>query len=142
MRLRFRSSPLSRLSRNPVHARSCSGSAAFRVEVLESRIAPASAISAGLLHSEAIEPHDAVTLVSHGNLGTAAPVTGAIANADSQVSVTVSPSSVIEDGSGNLTYTFTRSGALTEALTVNFTAGGSASLASDYTQTGAVTFTI
>jgi uncharacterized protein YkwD len=45
----------------------------------------------------------------------------------------VSPASVSEDGPANLIYTFSRTGATTNALTVNYTAGGTATLGSDYT---------
>ncbi|PSF37136.1 hypothetical protein C7H19_11915 [Aphanothece hegewaldii CCALA 016] len=55
------------------------------------------------------------------------------------VKLTVSPSIVMEDGTDNLVYTFTRTGSLTEALTVNFNIAGTAT-SNDYTQTGA-TFT-
>jgi Bacterial Ig domain/Calx-beta domain len=58
------------------------------------------------------------------------------------VSVTVSPSSVLEDGPTNLVYTFTRDGSTANAMTVNFSVGGTASFTEpDYTQTGAATFT-
>src|SRR5204862_540968 len=59
-----------------------------------------------------------------------------------QVSVAVSPSSVAEDGATNLVYTFTRTGSTTNAMTVNFNVGGTASFTEpDYTQSGAATFT-
>ncbi|MCX7423823.1 MAG: hypothetical protein NT013_30385, partial [Planctomycetia bacterium] len=57
------------------------------------------------------------------------------------VSVTVSPMSVLEDGAANLVYTFTRTGGTNAAMTVNFTVGGTATLTTDYAQTGAATFT-
>jgi hypothetical protein len=57
------------------------------------------------------------------------------------LTVAVSPSSVTEDGATNLGYTFTRSGVAGGALTVNFTVGGTATFGTDYTQTGAATFT-
>ena len=41
-----------------------------------------------------------------------------------------------EDGTANLVYTFTRSGVTTNALTVNYTLGGTATLNTDYTRTG------
>jgi hypothetical protein len=56
------------------------------------------------------------------------------------VSVAVSPSAVNEDGATNLVYTFTRTDS-TEAQTVNFSVGGTATFNTDYTQTGAATFT-
>jgi Ca2+-binding RTX toxin-like protein len=49
-----------------------------------------------------------------------------------QVNVTVSPASLSESGSTNLTYTFTRSGDTNSALSVNFGVDGTAS-AADYT---------
>ncbi|WP_036389644.1 PA14 domain-containing protein, partial [Microcystis aeruginosa] len=52
------------------------------------------------------------------------------------VTLAVSPASVTEDGTANLIYTFTRSGVLTNALTVNYTIGGTATLNTDYTRTG------
>ena len=49
--------------------------------------------------------------------------------------------STTEDGAGNLVYTFTRNGVTTGALTVNFSINGTATFNTDYTQTGATTFT-
>ncbi|MCA2701868.1 MAG: DUF4347 domain-containing protein [Microcystis sp. M179S2] len=57
------------------------------------------------------------------------------------VTLAVSPSSVNEDGTTNLVYTFTRTGSTTSALTANYTVGGTATFSTDYTQTGAATFT-
>src|SRR2546423_151063 len=66
---------------------------------------------------------------------------GTIVNDDTAVSVTISaPSTVLEDGTQNLTYTFTRSPETSGNLTVNFSVGGTAMFGSDYTQTGAATF--
>ena len=56
------------------------------------------------------------------------------------VTVAVSPASVLEDGPDNLVYTFTRENPTTTALTVNFTVGGTASSSTDYVLTGATTF--
>jgi serralysin len=66
---------------------------------------------------------------------------GTITNDDTDVTVAVSPSSVEEDGAPNLVYTFTRNGVTTGPLTVNFSVGGTATFNTDYTQTGAATFT-
>jgi hypothetical protein len=66
---------------------------------------------------------------------------GTITTDDTDVTLAVSPASVSEDGSANLVYTFTRNGITTGPLTVNFSVGGTATLASDYTQSGAATFT-
>ncbi|MCZ8049276.1 MAG: FG-GAP-like repeat-containing protein, partial [Microcystis sp. LE19-41.2A] len=52
------------------------------------------------------------------------------------ITLAVSPSSVTEDGTTNLVYTFTRSGVTSNALTVNYTLGGTATLNTDYTRTG------
>jgi Ca2+-binding RTX toxin-like protein len=75
------------------------------------------------------------------DIGTPASATGTITNDDTDVTVAVSPSSVEEDGAPNLVYTFTRNGVTTGPLTVNFTVGGTATFNTDYTQTGAATFT-
>jgi hypothetical protein len=48
------------------------------------------------------------------------------------ITLAVSPSSVTEDGTTNLVYTFTRSGVTTNALTVNYTVGGTATNGTDY----------
>ena len=56
------------------------------------------------------------------------------------ITLAVSPSVVTENGSTNLVYTFTRTGATTSVLAVNVSVGGTASLANDFTQTGATSF--
>ncbi|WP_272481236.1 Calx-beta domain-containing protein, partial [Microcystis aeruginosa] len=64
---------------------------------------------------------------------------GTITNDDvilPSITLAVSPSSVTEDGTTNLVYTFTRSGVTTNPLTVNYTLGGTATLNTDYTRTG------
>ena len=74
---------------------------------------------------------------------TTTTATGTITDDDSpSVSLAVSPASVAEDGTPNLVYTFTRTGGdTTNPLTVNFNVGGTATLVTDYIQTGAATFT-
>ncbi len=57
-----------------------------------------------------------------------------------QVAVTVAPPAVAEDGSANLVYTFTRTVADSNPLTVNFSVGGTATFETDYTPTGAAGF--
>ncbi|MDB9522924.1 glycosyl hydrolase family 18 protein, partial [Dolichospermum circinale CS-1225] len=57
------------------------------------------------------------------------------------ITLAVSPSSVNEDGTANLIYTFTRTGATTNALTVNYNVAGTATFNNDYTQIGAASFT-
>ncbi|MDB9491293.1 S8 family serine peptidase [Dolichospermum circinale CS-534/05] len=59
----------------------------------------------------------------------------------SSVSLAVSPNSVTEDGTSNLVYTFTRAGVTSNALTVNYTVGGTATFNSDYAQIGATSYT-
>ncbi|MFM6045290.1 MAG: Calx-beta domain-containing protein, partial [Dolichospermum sp.] len=59
--------------------------------------------------------------------------TGTIANDETQVTLAVSPTSITEDGTPNLIYTFTRTGVTTNALTVNYTVGGTATIGTDYT---------
>ncbi|MBC1190349.1 hemolysin, partial [Microcystis aeruginosa BLCCF108] len=49
------------------------------------------------------------------------------------ITLAVSPASVTEDGTTNLVYTFTRTGVTTDALTVNYTVGGTATNGTDYT---------
>ncbi|MBG0744936.1 MAG: peptidase M23, partial [Cylindrospermopsis raciborskii KL1] len=51
----------------------------------------------------------------------------------SSVTLAVSSSTVTEDGSPNLVYTFTRTGVISNALTVNYTVGGTAIIGTDYT---------
>ncbi len=58
----------------------------------------------------------------------------------SNVSLSVSPSTVVEDGSNNLVFTFTRDGAIDRELTVSFGVTGAASFGTDYQQTGADSF--
>ncbi len=84
-----------------------------------------------------------LTVTSGAGYNVAAPsvATGTITNDDTDVTVAVLPSSVLEDGAPNLDYTFTRTGVTTGALTVNFSVGGLATFGTDYTQTGAAMFT-
>ncbi|MFN7557552.1 beta strand repeat-containing protein, partial [Microcystis sp.] len=74
-------------------------------------------------------------------IGNPNAATGTITNDDTSVSVTVAPGSVNEDGITNLVYTFTRTGVTSNALTVNYNVGGTATFNTDYTQTGAASFT-
>ncbi|MGB7563915.1 MAG: NPCBM/NEW2 domain-containing protein, partial [Prochlorococcaceae cyanobacterium] len=69
-------------------------------------------------------------------IGTTAAVTGTITNDDfalPSITLAVAPASVLENGTANLIYTFTRSGGTGSALTVNYTVGGTASIVTDYT---------
>jgi uncharacterized delta-60 repeat protein len=56
------------------------------------------------------------------------------------VSVAVAPASVAEDGTANLVYTLTRTGAITGPLTAGFAVGGTAMFSTDYGQSGAASF--
>src|SRR5262249_510537 len=92
-----------------------------------------------------VEPYETVILSVAAGTGYTVPAvnnsaTGTITNDDTDVSVAVAPSAVLEDGPTNLVYTFTRNGVTTGPLTVNFTIGGTATFNTDYTQSGAATF--
>lgn len=91
------------------------------------------------------EPDETVilTLVGGTNYTPANPTSAmaTILNDDTQVSVAVTGSPVSESGPGTLVYTFTRTGDTGTDLTVNFGVAGSATLTTDYTQTGAASFT-
>lgn len=91
-----------------------------------------------------VEPDETVALTLLSGAGyaplTTAPVTSTILNDDSSVSVAVVPNAVLEDSGTGMVYTFTRNGFTGNAITVNFTVGGTATLGgpnSDYTITGA-----
>jgi len=78
-------------------------------------------------------------------IGTTTAVTGTITNDDvatvPNITLAVAPASVIENGTPNLVYTFTRTGATTSALTVTYSIGGTATNGTDYTTIGSsVTF--
>lgn len=78
-------------------------------------------------------------------IGTTTAVTGTITNDDvatvPNITLAVAPVSVVENGAPNLVYTFTRTGATTSALTVNYSIGGTATNGTDYTTIGSsVTF--
>ncbi|MFM6323029.1 MAG: beta strand repeat-containing protein, partial [Microcystis panniformis] len=91
------------------------------------------------------EDHETVALtLASGtgyNIGTTTAVTGTILDNDTIVTLAVSPTSVTEDGTTNLVYTFTRNGITSNALTVNYTIGGTATNGNDYSSIGSsVTF--
>ena len=78
-------------------------------------------------------------------IGTTSAVTGTITNDDvvtlPSITLAVAPVSVLEDGTPNLIYTFTRTGATTNALTVNYGITGTATNGTDYATIGtSVTF--
>jgi hypothetical protein len=57
------------------------------------------------------------------------------------ITLAVAPASVTEDGAANLIYTFSRTGSITSALTVNYTVAGTATLGTDYTGIAATSAT-
>ncbi len=57
-----------------------------------------------------------------------------------EITISVSPGSVTEDGAANLVYTFTRSGSTTAATTIAFRVTGSAVVADDYMVSGAASY--
>jgi hypothetical protein len=91
-----------------------------------------------------VEGSEAVSLTlieaSRYTVGEAGLATGTIAEDDTAVTLMIAPSTVTEDGSRSLVYTFTRAGLTTNALTVSFEIGGTATVETDYTQVGAGTF--
>ena len=56
------------------------------------------------------------------------------------ITLALSSNSITEDGTTNLVYTFTRIGNTTNALTVNYSVGGTATFNTDYSQSGAASF--
>lgn len=87
----------------------------------------------------ALEPDETVELTVTENaaylIGESQTAIGTIANDESNLQLSLSPDSVLEDSGDALTYTITRSGFLDRALTVNFAVGGSAVLDGDYSVT-------
>lgn len=92
----------------------------------------------------AVETNETVVLTTAAGpgyiAGTPTSATGTITNDDTDVIVTLAPTSVAESGTPNLVYTFTRTGVTTGALTVSFSVAGTATLNTDYGQSGAATF--
>ncbi|MBD2460450.1 hypothetical protein H6G89_05275 [Oscillatoria sp. FACHB-1407] len=92
------------------------------------------------------EPDEAATLTltagTNYSLGAQSSATTTILNDDANVTVSVSPGSVLENGGTGLVYTFTRVGAIASPLTVDFTVSGTGVFGptADYTQTGANNF--
>ena len=103
-----------------------------------------------------VETNETVALTlaagSGYTIGTAGAVIGTITNDDvataplPSITLALASTSVAEDGTANLVYTFTRSGSTSAALSVNYSVGGTATLGSDYSgistagTTKAVTF--
>ena len=92
-----------------------------------------------------VEPNEtvALTLVSNAayTIGTTGAVTGTITNDDTatpnNVTLALNYSGISESSPTNFTYTFTRTGNLTNSLVVNFNVSGDATFSTDYLQTGA-----
>jgi hypothetical protein len=87
-----------------------------------------------------VEPDETVTLTlttsTSYTIGTGTPVTGTILNDDivptPAISLALSPTSVSEDDSANLVFTFTRSVVTADPLMVSYSASGTASNGFDY----------
>ncbi len=84
-----------------------------------------------------VESNETVVLTLQAGSGytvaSSAPVVGTILNDDRPtVTLTLAPSTVTESGSDNLVYTFTRSVATADPLTVSYSLGGTASPGNDY----------
>ncbi|MBK1986192.1 M10 family metallopeptidase C-terminal domain-containing protein [Sphaerospermopsis aphanizomenoides BCCUSP55] len=98
------------------------------------------------INDAVVDPNETIsatiTLPSGYIIGGSDTATATITDNDIPPTITlaVSPASVAEDGIPNLVYTFTRTGSTTSALTVNFTVAGSATFNTDYTQTGAASY--
>lgn len=58
-----------------------------------------------------------------------------------EISLAVTPASVTEDSTDHFIYTFTRTGDLSSSLTVNFNVSGTSVFNTDYSQTGAASYT-
>jgi serralysin len=105
---------------------------------------PSAAVTINPSADSAVEANETVILTATAgtnyNVASPAGATGTVTNDDADVTVAVSPSSATEDGAPNLVYTFTRNGATTGPLTVNFSVAGTAAFNTDYTQTGAAIF--
>ena len=63
-----------------------------------------------------------------------------LTGANPTLTLTASPSSVNENSSTGMVFTFTLSANATSNVTVNFSVGGTANFSSDYTRTGGTTF--
>jgi len=66
-------------------------------------------------------------------IGANPTATGTITNDESSIALAIAPEAVLEDSNTPLTVTFTRSGFLNRAVTVEFSATGDAVLGTDYT---------
>ena len=93
--------------------------------------------------SEGSETVELTLMAGSGyTIGTTAPVVGTIVNVDlPQISLTVDPLSVLEDGGTPLRFTFHRDIASSEPLTVAYSVGGTATSGSDFAAlSGSLTF--
>ena len=60
--------------------------------------------------------------------------------AEALITLIASPAAVVGGGTFNIVFSFTRTGSTVNPLTVNFNVGGTATLGTDYTQSGAASF--
>jgi putative heme iron utilization protein len=86
------------------------------------------------------EPDETVTITIEAgtgyNVGVNNSVEGKIKNDDSEINLSLTPTEVLEDGSTNLEYKFTRTGDLSQAITINYSIGGTAINGEDYESIG------
>ena len=76
------------------------------------------------------------------DVGTPGSATGTINNDDTSITIDALPDTTLfEDQTANFSYTFRRTGVTTGTTTVNFSVGGTAIFGTDYSQSGATTFT-
>lgn len=97
------------------------------------------------LNDAVVEPDRSATLTLTPGAGytisTPAAATGTILNDDATVTVAISPTNVFENAGTGLVYTFTRNGFTNAALVTSFSVSGAATFGTDYTQSGATSFT-
>jgi autotransporter-associated beta strand protein len=74
------------------------------------------------------------------NIDTPDAIVGTITDITPVVNVILESTSVNENGTTSLIYTFNRTGLIDQPLIVNYTVGGSASFGADYNQAGATSF--
>lgn len=60
--------------------------------------------------------------------------------AEALITLTASPTDVVNTGATNIVFSFTRTGSTVDPLAVNFNVGGTATFGTDYTQSGAASF--
>jgi hypothetical protein len=108
-------------------------------DVSISRIGTASAFNLSQGVSGSSTPATVITDNNNATITTSVAGTITVASANT-VRLLGNPVSAYEDAARNFNYTFTRTGNITAAQTVNFSVGGTATFGSDYSQSGAASF--